>query len=437
MCIAEFVKTAVKLFSDEPLTILISEGRFWVQGEKLRYPRTIANVIHDMLDFFRTRGIGGLRFQPSFKETSEQEILTFTRLLIGSAEHDNPGVWFAQKAADAGLQWIEALEVTNPLNKKNMADNSEKVKTIYFNALASVREVAQKISLEGRPGVRKAKRVVQSMVDFVMEDEALFLSASIIKDYDDYTYKHSVNVAVLAVCLGKRIGLSRTSLEKLGICGLFHDLGKVEISREILHKPTSLSDNEWVEMQKHPLTSVRRILNMNVSHELRGKILLAPFEHHQKYDLSGYPNPHYKKNISLFGRILQITDCYDALTSRRPYRSFAYSPDQALKKMLTTAGTDFDPILIKVFAKMMGIYPVGTLLQLDTGEVGLVTQRSSLAANEQLQIQLLTEDGNGGLKRGEMVPLEERALENEPPQRSVLRSFNPASYGIQPANFIL
>jgi HD-GYP domain-containing protein (c-di-GMP phosphodiesterase class II) len=275
------------------------------------------------------------------------------------------------------------------------------------------------------------------MVDFVMEDEALFLSASVIKDYDDYTYKHSVNVAVLSVCLGKRIGLSRTSLEKLGICGLFHDLGKVEVSREILHKPSALNDEEWDEMQRHPLTSVRRILNLNVSHEIKGKILIAPFEHHQKYDLSGYPHTQHKKNISLFGRVLQITDCYDALTSPRSYRPFAYSPDQALKKMLTTAGTEFDPILLKVFAKMMGAYPVGTLLELDTGEVGLVTRSQSSAPKERPLIQLILEDEHGGLKGGDLVDFKERDTETQSLQRSVLRSFNPTSYGIQAASFIL
>ncbi len=135
--------------------------------------------------------------------------------------------------------------------------------------------------------------------------------------------------------------------------------------------------------------------------------------------------------------MLQITDCYDALTSPRSYRPFAYSPDQALKKMLITAGTEFDPILLKVFAKMMGAYPVGTLLELDTGEVGLVTRSQSSAPKEQPLIQLLLEDEHGGLKSGDLVDFKERDSETQSLQRSVLRSFNPTSYGIQAASFIL
>ena len=162
---------------------------------------------------------------------------------------------------------------------------------------------------------------------------------------------------------GRRIGLSRASLERLGICGFFHDLGKVEVPREIVTKPGALSATEWKEMQKHPLSSVRQILKLQASHDLKSKILLAPFEHHIRYDLSGYPKIHFIKQISLFGRILHIADVYDAITTPRVYRPLTLSPDQALSFMLEGSGTDSDPILLKVFAKMMGTFPVGTLLQ--------------------------------------------------------------------------
>ena len=204
----------------------------------------------------------------------------------------------------------------------------------YSYALASVKEVSQKLASQQRVGMRKIKRMVQNMVDLLMEDDSLFLGMSTIRDYDDYTYTHSVNVAILSLSLGKRIGLSRTSLAVLGICGLLHDLGKVMIPLHIINKPGKLSDEEFPEVQKHPLNSVRQIVKLRGSRDLKDKILLAPFEHHLKYDLSGYPRIDKKKPVSLFGRILTIGDVFDAITSSRVYRPKAFSPYKTLGIML-------------------------------------------------------------------------------------------------------
>jgi len=144
-------------------------------------------------------------------------------------------------------------------------------------------------------GIRKTKRLVQMLVDILSEDESLLLGMSTIRDFDDYTYTHSVNVAVLSLCLGKRIGLSRTAMERLGICGLFHDLGKTAISREILFKPEQLTNREFEEIERHPVKSVINIVKLNTDEDLKAKIIPPIFEHHLRYDLSGYPRHHREK----------------------------------------------------------------------------------------------------------------------------------------------
>jgi HD-GYP domain-containing protein (c-di-GMP phosphodiesterase class II) len=278
--------------------------------------------------------------------------------------------------------------------------------------------------------------MVQSMVDTLVEDESLFLGLSTIKDYDDYTYTHSVNVAVLSLCLGNRIGLSRNSLEDLGICALFHDLGKVEIPLEILGKAGELNTGEWRTMEKHPLASVRQILRLNATHDLKSKIMLAPFEHHIKFDLTGYPRIHSKRRISLFGRILHITDVYDAITSPRPYRPTSLSPDKALCAMLEGSGADFDPVLLKVFATMLGTYPVGSLLELDTGEIGIVADYPLGSGGAKPRIILLMKEHDGKLRKGDMVDLAEKDPTSGAYLRNVMKSTNPADRGIQPARFL-
>ncbi|MGV8074989.1 MAG: HD-GYP domain-containing protein [Syntrophobacteraceae bacterium] len=436
-CVIQFKECVDRLFADETLTVLISSGRVYIQGEKLSYRRGMIQALHDVFDFFGSRKLQGLVFYPAFKSASFTETTSFVRLLIASAEKDDPVVWLTKSMEgrpQSGVEFIPASESETP---KHRRDQREKARTTYMHAQSSIKEVAQKLALQGHSGIRKTKRMVQNMIDVAIEDESILLGLSTIRDYDDYTYSHSVNVSVLSICLGNRIGLSRTSLTYLGICGLFHDLGKVEVPREILNKPGKLNDHEWHHMRKHPLSSVRQILKLGASHDLKARIVLAPFEHHLKLDLSGYPHTNFKKKVSLFGRILQITDFYDAVTSPRVYRAAAFTPNEAIHRLLAGAGREFDLILARVFATMMGSYPVGTLLRLDTGEIGLVMGYPKGVERSLPQVVLLESDTHEELSRGEVVDLDERNPGTGTLKRNVLGTIQPETLGVQPARFLV
>jgi HD-GYP domain-containing protein (c-di-GMP phosphodiesterase class II) len=260
---------------------------------------------------------------------------------------------------------------------------------------------------------------------------------STIRDHDDYTYTHSVNVAILSLCLGKQIGLSDTSLRDLGICGLVHDLGKTDIPIEILNKPEKLNAEEVEVIERHPLRSVSQIIKLRASGDLKAKIILPPFEHHLKYDLSGYPRLPTKKPVSLFGSIVTIADVFDALTSPRIYRSEAFSPDRALGYMLDRSGTDFDPLLLKAFVNMLGTYPVGTLVLLDTGEKGIVVDSPDNIDRTRPKVVLLVPDGQDGFKKGNSVRLTERNPYTGSFLRSIVQSMHASTLGIQPVEFLL
>jgi len=436
LCLNAFQQTVARLNLEGDISFQISEGRFFVQGEKIQYRKELMRLITGMLQFFQRRALEGLRIHPSVKSISQEELLSFMRLLVQCDEKADPSAWLLEQIKDDKFPWVTVLKGAE-VKRRSIENLREKAKSTYFHAMNSVRDVAQRISYQGYAGIRKSKRMVQNMLDCLAEDEALFICLSTIKDYDDYTYTHSVNVAVLSLCLGNRIGLSRTSLEHLGICGLFHDLGKVDVPREILTKPGRLTEGEWTEMRRHPLASVRQILKLRASHEVKSKILLAPFEHHVKFNLSGYPKVDLKKEVSLFGRILQIADVYDAITSARAYRPDALSPDQAISYMMEGAGTDYDPVLLKVFAIMMGTYPVGSLLELDTGEIGIVLDYPMETGGRHPRVLLLEKDGDGKMQRGETVSLAEKSEPTGDYSRSIVKSLNPAIYGIQPASLIL
>jgi HD-GYP domain-containing protein (c-di-GMP phosphodiesterase class II) len=335
-----------------------------------------------------------------------------------------------------GFSWVEIIHGIGFNYKGTAHGRKERGRRNYSYLLSSMQEVAQKLTSGHRSGLRKPIRVIQNMIDLMMVDEPLFLALSTVRIHDDYTYTHSINVALLSMYLGKQIGLSRSSLERLGICGILHDIGKIEIPKRILNKPGKLTNKEFEEVKKHSINSVRMIVKIDASQHRKSGLLLPPFEHHIKYDLSGYPQSRRKKPLSLFGNIISIADVYDALTSQRVYRLNTLSPDFALAMMAKNAKKAFDPILLKVFINMLGIYPIGTILQLNKGRLGIVT-KTPKGKGARPHVMLLTRDSEGAFKKGKEVDLSERNPFTNDYQINILKSLHPSECGIQPAQFLL
>ena len=437
-CIHDFYRALTLCWAEEDrLAIKLSRGRFIIQDEKLRYQNENLNLVKEMYQYFEERNLSGLLFHAPVRKLSANNILNLVHLLNVAVDKENPLDWLTQKIGTGSLDWVEILQPPKSSTDKKATDRRAMARKTYTHALVSVKEVAEKINSERKAGVRKLKRIAQNMVDILSEDESVMLGISTMRNYDDYTYTHSVNVAILSLCLGKRIGLSRLSMSHLAICGLLHDLGKLNVPRVILNKPGKLTDQESKEMEKHPIKSVSQIVKMNAPEDLKAKILLPPFEHHMKYDLSGYPRVQFKQSVSLFGRIITITDVFDALTSPRVYRPEAISPNVALEIMLKESGKDFDPILLKVFINMLGVYPVGTMVKLDTGELGLVVENDSNGDLTRPWIVLLDRNGGNHYKKGNTVSLTARHPDTGTYERNIVNTCHPSRMGIQPSEFII
>ena len=435
--VSQLINAASEILVESEFTILILDGGYYIQGRRFRYQRKTGKIIQDLLDTFTNRGLFGFTFHPALLSTTPAYLLKFLRYLIQSFGMENPHEWLSEQIVAQQFSWVEILDLEMAKHLREEApDNALRAKETYQKSLASVKEVTRRLGQGSRTGIWKSKRVIQNMVDLVQDDEALSIGMATIRHYDDYTYVHSVNVAVLSVCLGNRIGLSKNNLTQLGICGLFHDLGKVEIDHAIIQKPGPLNDQEWEEIRKHPLGSVNQILKLNTTYQFKSKLFIAPLEHHLNFDLSGYPAITSKKKLSLFGRILKIADVYDAITSPRVYRRFYYSPDQVLRMMTRKSGTEFDPVLLKVFAAMLGKYPIGTLVVLDTEELGLIVGNSPSQPHSP-KVMLFDKGADGTFIRGEVVSLDAKDPQNSMSKRKILRSFHPAVCGIQPAEFFL
>ncbi len=445
-CIDDFKKTVDRLLmEDDQVIVQVSRGNVVLQNEKLIHRREIGQLMNNILQYFESRDLQGLCFYHSIQEAPAEEIIAFSRLLNDSEQHEKPREWFGEQLEHLGIVWVEIAHKQDELSMEQDTGTEAldeekllkaKAKESYFYALNSIKEVAEKITTQKKVGVRKALRVIQNMVDLVMADESVVLGLSTIRDFDDYTFTHSINVAILSMCLGRRIGISRMSLNRLGICGLFHDLGKLDVPLEIIRLPRKLNKREFEVIKKHTIYSVAQIIKLQAARDLKSKILLPPFEHHMKYDLSGYPQTHRKKPVSLFGRILTIADVFDAITSPRSYRISALTQDQALGYMLAHSGTDFDPILLKAFINMLGIYPIGSFLKLDTGELALVIDSGTKTGKTRPMIMLLAPSGKDGyIKIGE-ADLNERDPDSGAFLRNIVKSLHPSTHGIQPAEFL-
>jgi HD-GYP domain-containing protein (c-di-GMP phosphodiesterase class II) len=435
-CATQLNAVAHELSCKGDIPILIWRGRFHVQGEKLLYRRENFHIINEMSEYFTQRKLGGVCLSAPFMDALPEDIVAFIRLLNESGSHDDPYNWLDQQREMNGFSWVEILRQPEEGQQNIDMQRREKAEHAYHQALTIVKEVAEKAS-KGIAGVRKARRLAQIMVDLVQEDNSLMLGLATIKDYDDYTYTHSVNVALLATCLGRQVGLSHVFLEHLTVCGLFHDLGKVGVSKEILLKPGELNADEWGKMQRHPIIGVRKILRLQAPNSLKSRIILGPFEHHLNPDLSGYPKTHFMKKVSLIGRILRIVDVYEALTSERSYRPRAFSPDEALRRMWCEKGKNFDPLLLKCFINMMGIYPIGTIVELDSGETGLVMGYPDEAEKALPLVMLLVDDGKGNLTQGERVNLAEQGINEGLPRRNIVKGIPLSRIGIQPSHYFL
>ena len=316
-------------------------------------------------------------------------------------------------------------------------DQKRQSREIYFKSVNLVKEVTESIKNQKMLNVRKAKRLMQNAVNSILHDETTLLGLATIKNYDEYTFNHSVNVAIYAIAIGQRVGIPKKQLSHLGMAGLFHDIGKVRIPKEIINKTGKLTPEEWTVVRAHPVIGAKAVMKMKEWGELSTRLVHGAFEHHLKFDLSGYPKLTRKLKLSLFGRIISLADFYDALVRPRVYNRFPYVSEKILGIMLERSGKDFDPALVKVFINMLGIFPLGTLVLLDTNEMGIVTkihEDSELIDRPEVCLVYYSE---GEYRRGKVVDMAETDETTGKYKWTIMKTLDPNEYNINVAEFLL
>lgn len=271
-----------------------------------------------------------------------------------------------ERAVTASKQKPKAVYI----NKVSAAEESAAVQGVYREARRLTKNLLDDVRLGGVINTTQAKETVKDCVHSILRNPDALLWMSKMRSQDEYTSEHCLNVCILAIAFGRHLGLSEPELEKLGLCGLLHDVGKMRIPSAILNKPGTLTEKEFNIIKAHTVHG--RNLLMSSPGVFNGAVDVA-YSHHERIDGTGYPRKLKASGISDFARIIAIVDAYDAMTADRCY-SAAITTTDALKIIFKDRGTHFDERLALEFIKCVGLYPPGSLVELVNGLVGIVLE---------------------------------------------------------------
>ncbi|GFO66802.1 cyclic diguanylate phosphodiesterase [Geomonas limicola] len=299
----------------------------------------------------------------------------------------------------------------------------------YHQALQAVKETMREVECGRIPSGHYINTVVDNMVSVTMRDPTTLLGLSMIKDYDNYTFSHSVNVGILALSLGSFLGMAQESLRDLNTAGLLHDIGKTTVDKAILNNPGKLSAEEFEQMKRHAEAGAEIVGKMK---EISPRVADAVLGHHIRFNRTGYPEWACNREFSEFTEMVAVADCYDAITTLRTYQ-VPTLPKEAMDIMRRLAGTTLNARLVEEFEKMMGEYPVGTLVRLDNNEIALVVKPHPMESQVPA-IKVVMDPQGKLLEQPRLVSLAEQRGER---YASIVSPVDPLLKNIDVAGYLL
>jgi HD-GYP domain-containing protein (c-di-GMP phosphodiesterase class II) len=322
---------------------------FWRSGFVITDPKDIASVLASSI-------------KEVWIDSSKGLDIAVGQAAISAAESD------AQVEAELQQVRVAAREVAPVSTAEELARATQicrQSKQAVLSMFAEAR-MGKAVDTEG------AKKLVEEISDSVARNPGALISLARLKTVDDYTYMHSVAVCAMMVALAKQLGMDESQTRVAGLAGLMHDMGKAMMPMDVLNKPGKLTDAEFSIIKKHPEEGHRMLLT---AQDVDPLVLDVCLHHHEKVDGSGYPEGLKGDEISLFAKMGAICDVYDAITSNRPYKS-GWDPAESLRKMAEWANGHFDAKVFQAFVKSLGIYPVGSLVRLSSGRLGVVIEQT-------------------------------------------------------------
>lgn len=434
--LAELHRMTEAIFEHEGgLSVWVAGNYMFVNDLQVRLDLSDYATIAALRQILRDHGVGRLDVQPRVTPADWQ---TFLIALATDSPAGAPPLEALQaRLTEAGLKTIRTGPPTPLFAGGEGEDSVEAARRAYARSVKAAREVMSGLVLGKAIGARRAQRAVMGIVDQVLRDPASMLGMLTLRDYDDHSFIHSVNVAILSVALGDHLGFAPPQLFELGFAGLFHDIGKILVPPSVLNKQGWLNDEEWRLVSQHPDFGLLMLFNVEGFAEPPYRAMLAVYEHHMKPDLSGYPRVIRRRRQGLYARIIAIAEAYDAAISNYSKQFLPCSPDEAIRQLRESEAGAYDRVLIRAFVNMMGVFPVATLVILDTGEMAVVVAPNpNPRAVSRPLVRILTTPKGERLADGPIRDLTESDPETGRPRRTIARSTDPQRYGIKVSDYV-
>ena len=434
----EMSGAGLALLEYEPeLQVTVSEELIFVNGVRLRLDLDNYASFGHVLTTFTQCGIGLLRVSPAVDRREWQIFISELLRFATRGEDPNSVLQLRQRLDRAG---VEHIVVEPPAEGGGERPDEEQrrqgAKRTYERALAVTKDLIGSTRMGRAGNVRKVKRAVQNIIDQVLSNEVTLVGMTNLRDYDDYTFTHSLNVCIFSLAIAKRLGFTRRQLFDLGMAALCHDIGKGRIPLETLNKVGGFTPEEWRSMQSHTYRGALSLFKLREYGEIPYRSMIAAYEHHMKIDLTGYPKSLRPRRMSFFSRIVAVADAFDAATSARAYQK-SMTPDEALRVLWEQPDRGFDPVLVKALTNLLGIYPVGTCVILDSRELAIVhaANSDSTLIHRPVVCTICTADGTW-LRPGPLLDLSE-TTEDGHFRRSIIKVTTPEKYGIRAADYFV
>jgi HD-GYP domain-containing protein (c-di-GMP phosphodiesterase class II) len=312
-----------------------------------------------------------------------------------------------------------------------------RARRVYEQAVLAMVDVHWAVRHAHPANLKRLKRVVQGLVDQVLVSEAPLVALTSVRGYADEEVGHAVEVAILAVALGRRVGLSRLALYQLGFSALFHDIGLARLPASLYDDAEVAPSARWRMLRQHPWLGVLALLQLRDQADFAYRSMLVAYQHHMRRDLSGYPRARRLGELIYSARIVAVADTYVAVSNRRQASGAPVDPSQVLALMLANPTRALDPVLLKGLAQLLGTYPVGTAVLLASGEVGVVVRIHPLAEMADRPIVRIARDADGALQfPGREVNLAE-VDEAGTFRHAIVGTFDADRHGIRAGDFVL